>query len=90
MKLWCYLPFRLIFLIQNYAKIILFSGTITLATLSQDCKLSLDLLLFTLCLKACKAVIHLENGCTESWKQYSQTAPRSLCMCPVPLGKNSM
>ena len=69
----------------NYAKIIFFSGT-----LSQDCKLSLDLLLFTLCLKACKAVIHLENGCTESWKQYSQTAPRSLCMCHVPLGENSM
>ena len=52
--------------IQNYAKIILFA--ITLATLSHDCKLKLDLLLFTLGLKACKAVIHLENGCSESWE----------------------
>ena len=53
-------------IIQNYATIILFA--ITLATLNHDCKLYLDPLLFTLGLKACKAVIHRENGCSESWE----------------------
>ena len=65
-KLWCYFQIYFLTVIQNYAKIILFS--ITLATVSHDCKLQLDLLLFKLGLKACKAVIHLENGCSESWE----------------------
>ena len=82
MKLWCYF----LTVIQNEAKIILFS--ITLATLSHDCKLSLDLLLYTLGLKACKAVIHLENGCIVSPGSNIARQLPDLCACvPYPWGK---
>ena len=62
--------------------------SITLATLSHDCKLLLDLLLFTLGLKACKAVIHLENGCSRSPGSDIARRLPDLCACiPYPWGK---
>ena len=68
----------------------------TLASLSHACKLqenwTLNLSHQASNLATLGTVIHLEKGCSESWESHCQstTSPRSMNMCPVPFGTNSM